>query len=212
MGNGRSNLAASALQNGQRLEVLQGKLERVVARAGRGPDYHEFWRARLAEALVGLAADLLLDRGALHVLPRARRCPDPRGRLRRIRAIVSRFHVLPSTIDVRRAARPWVRRPRLDGDAPLLLLEEAVRLLPFAPGAWLWLFEAHVAAGHLRSAVRALRRCRSCGGERAAILLARARLLEARGRWPAAIALLRRAARRWPLETRVRQALATVSA
>jgi hypothetical protein len=37
-------------------------------------------------------------------------------------------------------------------------------------------------------------------------------LLEARGRWPAAIALLRRARARWPREVRLRLALATVNA
>jgi len=56
------------------------------------------------------------------VLPRARRRPDPRDRVRRMRAIAQRFPVLPSTIDVRRAMRPWVRHSRFSEATPLELL------------------------------------------------------------------------------------------
>jgi hypothetical protein len=208
LSNGRSNLSASVRQSGQRLGRLQHQLERTAAMLGRDAEYDAFWRARLAEAMTGLAADLLLLRRVVHVLPRARQRPDPRGRVRRIRAIAQRFPVLPSTIDVRRAMRPWMRHSRFSEGTPLLLLTQAVAIWPFVGPAWLWLFEARLGTGDSRGAAEALRAFRErIGGERVAVTLARARLLEVRGRCRAAVALVERAVRRWPCEPRLREAL-----
>lgn len=215
LANGRWNLAASALRSGRRVANLRRDLEDLVARLGIDPEYDAFWRARLAEAMTGLAADLLQTHAAVHLLPRPRRLPDPRGRLRRIRSIGTRFFIRPSTLDVRRMLRPWMRTPRLDVTAPRRLLTVAVVLAPRSAATWLWQFEAELAGGELRTALAALRRCRRLpGAPRAAVVLARARLLEARGRFAAAGALLRRARRRWPRESRLDLAargLATVT-
>lgn len=200
--NGRWNMVASAARCGRRLANVRHDLDQLVSRLGCDREYDRFWRTRLAEAMTGLAADLLCDRLPLHVLPRTRRRPDPRQRLRRIRSIGARFHVRQSTIDVRRMLRPWLRRPQFDEQAPQRLLLHAVTLAPQAPSAWLWLFEASLVQEDLRSAIEALRGCRSTGhATRTAVTLARARVLEARGRWSAALALLQRAAARWPQET-----------
>jgi hypothetical protein len=63
----------------------------------------------------------------------------------------------------------------------------------------LWLFEACFVESDLRAAAAALRQGRQLAVlPGLAMVLARARLLEARDRWPAAQALLRRAAARRP--------------
>lgn len=211
--NGRWNMAKSAASSGRRAANLRREVDRFVAQLGCDAEYDAFWRARLAEAMTGLAADLLRARGGLRLLPRARRPTDVRDRLRRIRAIGARFHVRPSTIEVRRLLRPWQRRPRLDDDAPLRLLESATLLGPRSAGTWLWLFEAAVQRADPVRAMRAVRRARQCdGAARASIVLARARLLEARGRPAAAVALVRRAARRRRGAARLREALAAITA
>lgn len=213
MGNGRVNLAASAARNRTRIRNLQQQIEVLAGRLGHDGRYHSFWRARLAEALTGLACDLLRDRGGLRVLQEPRSAPDPRGRLRRIRRIGARFHVRSSTMDVRRVLRYWSRQPQLGAGAPRRLLEHATSVCPTKTSAWLWLFEAQLLEHDHAAALRAIRACRSLPAvPRVAVTLARARLLEARGRWPAATALLRRAMRRWPLERRWRLLPAAVTA
>jgi tetratricopeptide (TPR) repeat protein len=213
LANGRCNLTASAARSGRNLRSMRKQLDEVAGRLGRDAEYLGFWRARLGEAMTGLAADLLRDRGLVSLLVRERARPDPRARLRRIRRLAARFQVRRATIAERRAMSCWMRRPRLDDSAPRRLLEQAVALCPQQASAWLWLFEACFAAGDLAAAARAIRACRRrAPGPRGSIALARARLLEARGRWPAAIALLRRARARWPREVRLRLALASVSA
>ncbi|MBX3463858.1 MAG: hypothetical protein KF830_11870 [Planctomycetes bacterium] len=209
LGNGRWNLTASAVREGRPLGAMQRQLEQLASQLG-GDD--GFWRARLAEALAGLAADLLQERGGLHVLydltPPARQ-----RRLRRLRALRRRFHVRPSTIDVRRAVRRWTQAAHLDAAAaPLRLLEDAVQLWPASSVAWLWLAEACLGEGDLRGALAAVRSHRRLGvPPRGRAVLLRARVLEARGRWSAAVRLLRRAAHRWPHEGRLRQALARIT-
>jgi len=210
--NGRWNMVRSAQRSGRRLVNLRRDLDELVAELGCDVDYDAFWRARLAEAMTGLAADLLRERGVVHALPRSRKSPDPRARLRRIRSIGARFRMRQATLDVRRMLRPWLRGSTFTDDTPRLLLDNAVTLAPVAASGWLWSFEANVARRNLRAAIVAIRRARRCRDRsRTAVTLARARLLEARGRLPAALALLRRAMRRWPRESRLRDALASAT-
>ncbi|MEO6595389.1 MAG: hypothetical protein ABIP94_11610 [Planctomycetota bacterium] len=203
MGNGRINFAASAVGNRTKMKDMQEQLELVASRLGRDGSYHSFWRTRLAEALTGLAADLLRDRGVVRLLQQPRSLPDPRGRLRRIRRIGTRFHVRSSTLDERRVVRYWVQPRQLGAGAPRRLLEHSTQLCPTKASTWLWLFEAHVLERNLPAAIQAIRECRRLPAtHRVGVALARARLLEVRGRLPAATALLRRAQRRWPRERR----------
>lgn len=213
LGNGRTNLTASAVRDGRSLPSLQRELERLLRHVGGGAEHDAFWRARLAEALTGLAADLLRQRGAVHLLPERRARPDPGRRLQRIRVLGRRFHVRRATIDARRVVRHWHRAGALDAaDAPLGLLRDAVRVWPRSSVAWLWLGEAHCARSEFAATLRAVRAHRRLlAPQPGRAVLLRARVLEARGRLAAALALLARAARRWPHEARLRRALAAVS-
>jgi tetratricopeptide (TPR) repeat protein len=210
--NGRCNLAASAARAGRNVRELRAELEELVTERSCADQHLHFWRERLGEALTGLAADLLRDREALRLLQRARPRPDPSSRLRRLRRLGARFQVRPATMDVRRILARWVRRPRLDAKAPRTLLEQATWLCPHQASAWLWLFEACLAEGDLHAAGRTLRACRlHAEPPRAGHVLARARLLEARGSFAAAMGLLRRARQRWPHDARLRLALSTIT-
>jgi len=212
LANGRWNLSASAVREGRPVAELRRELERLVVRLGCGGEHDAFWRARLAEALTGLAADLRRQRGGLRLLPGPRCRPDPERRLRRIRSLRRHFHLRPSTIDVRRRVRHWATRSHLDADAPLRLLRDAVRIWPHSPVAWSWLAEELVARGDLAGALAAVRCQRGTPSpHRGHTTLVRARVLEMRGRWHAAVLLLRRAARRWPAEARLRRALAAIT-
>ncbi|MBP8299544.1 MAG: hypothetical protein KA020_04205 [Planctomycetes bacterium] len=209
--NGRCNMAASAARTGRTIHKLRAELEDLATEHTDDDPRLAFWRERLGEALTGLAADLLRDRGAVHLLPRERRRPDPRSRLRRLRRLRAHFQVRPATLEVRRVLAKWIRRPRLDARSPRTLLEQATRLCPRQPTAWLWLFEACLVAWDLGAAAHALRRGRQVANlPRGSVVLARARLLEARAHEAAALALLQRAQRRWPSEGRLRLAAAAI--
>lgn len=207
MRNGRCNFTAIARRSGRHTRAVRQELE-FLADTFAGRADVGFWRERLGEALTGLAADLLRDRGQVRLLHPPRQRPDPGARLRRLRRLGARFQVRPSTLTIRRVLAHWVRRPDLGDEAPRRLLEHATELCPWQVGTWLWLFEARFANGDHRGAAAALRQSRqTTRPPRAAVVLARARLLEGRRRWDAALALLRRACRRWPGERSLRLAL-----
>ncbi|MBL8750380.1 MAG: hypothetical protein JNK78_14555 [Planctomycetes bacterium] len=75
LGNGRWNVTATARRSGRRTAELQRELDHLLVHLGHDDEYDAFWRMRLAEALTGLAADLLRERGALHTLARDTRYP-----------------------------------------------------------------------------------------------------------------------------------------
>lgn len=204
--NGRRNLRRTAAGRGVNERSLRCHLDRLAERLGADGEHRAFWRQRLAEALTGLAADLLRDRGQVHLLARARRRPDPAGRLRRLRRMAVHFHIRPATLQERSILRRWLRPGAVAGDgAPRQLLESAAALDPGAGAVWLWLFEACLVERDLRAAARALRLGRHfAAAPGAACTLARARLLQTRGRPDAARALVRRGARRWPRERSLR--------
>lgn len=197
--NGRLNLRETADCRGVHERTLRRELATLAERLGAGREHHAFWCQRLAEALTGLAADLLRERGLVLLWPRPRQPPDPAARLRRLRRLVGHFPIRAATLPQRAILRRWLLRSALDDAAPRRLLADARAVAPPTAAVWLWTFEADLAAGELGAAGRALRAARSCPRPpAAAIALARARLLEARGRWPAACRSLRRAAARWP--------------
>jgi hypothetical protein len=169
--NGRLNRAATATRAGRKLRELTAELEGFAWQLGHDDDHHGFWCRRAAEALTGVAADLLRARGGLHLIAA---WPEP---------------------DVDRR----LQRVRLDTTAPRRLLAAARALRPDHAAVWLWTFEAELDAGQLPAAGTALRQARACVGcPPLAQLRARARLLEARGRLAAAARLLQRGRRRRP--------------
>ncbi len=215
MQNGRLNVKRTAARRGVGERGLRRQLDAVAERLGAGEAHVRFWRARLAEALTGLASDLLREapRGLL-LVARARPAPAPARRLQRLRRLVGRFHVRPATLPERSILRRVLRRRDFGGTAPRELLQAAVGLAPHDRAAWLWLFEAGIAEGDVAGAARALRQFRRRGNAAGApSALARARLREARGDARGAVRIVRRAAQRWPRDaTLARVAAALASA
>lgn len=212
LNNGRPNVTASIRAAGIARRDLRRQLDVLATRLGWDVEQQSFWQARVVEALTGLAADLLQEQGAVRLLdpPPA---PDLDRRRARLHRLAGRFPVQPCTQPVRRALRPWGRRRNNAGITPRALLEQAVALQPESLPAWLWLFEACCSERDPGAALRALRSARELREPpRAAVVLARARVLEMRGKVGAAIGLLRRSANRWPRDTKIRQALAIATA
>ncbi len=141
-GNGRCNTTGTA----QRLGLPRARLRKLwllaASRAGYDGEYLGFWQRRLAEALTGLAADLLADAGGLVILPRRRPRPDPRQRLARIRRIRTAMSVRPLPYDLRRLLALALRKST---PPPAELLAAAARLRPYEPSIPMWQFEAAIA-------------------------------------------------------------------
>lgn len=212
LNNGRPNVTASIRAAGMARRDLRRQLDVLAARLGWDVEQQSFWQARAVEALTGLAADLLQEQGSLRLIE-PQPAPDVDRRRARLHRLAGRFPVQPATQPVRRALRPWGQRRSNARITPRALLEQAVALQPESLPAWLWLFEACCSERDPSAALRALRSARELRATpRAAVVLARARVLELRGKMSAAIGLLRRSANRWPRETAIRQALAIVTA
>ncbi|MBM3974558.1 MAG: hypothetical protein FJ301_10715 [Planctomycetes bacterium] len=206
LANGRCNLAQTAARAGVPTRQMRRELDRVATRCGSNPAQQEFWRARLAEGLVGLAADLLRAGNRVFLLPRARPAPDVAARRRRLRRLARHLPLQPAT----RAERQIARRCLRTGIAPeaaRALLADATELAPHSAAAWGWRFEALIAAGEAGAAAIALRHGRRLAALPAATsALARARLREARGDRVGAVRLLRRALARRPRDLALRAA------
>lgn len=208
--NGRANVLESARAAGIGRRAMRARLDRLADELGWSDDQRRFWQRRAAEALIGLAADLLRLAGAVREVE-APLQPDPLRRRDRLRRIARRFPVQPATLAVRCALQPWVRRRQPD-PPPRRLLLQAVELAPELAAAWLWLFEALDRPGDLPAAARSLRRAGGCRDvERSSLVLARARLLERRGLRPRALAMLRRARSRRDPDLLLRRALTAVA-
>jgi len=206
LANGRCNVARTAARAGVPARAMRRTLDRVAARCGCDPAQHAFWRARLAEGLVGLAADLLRAERRVHLLARARPAPDVVARRHRLRRLALRLPLQPATREERQVVRRWLRT-RLDADAARALLADATELAPDSAAAWGWRFEADIAAGDARAAAATLRHGRRLARLPAATsALARVRLREARGDRAGAVRLLRRALARAPRDRRLRAA------
>ena len=208
MGNGRTNIEASIRLTGMARRQLRRQLNQLAEQLGWDRERYEFWRARVVEALTGLAADLLRAQGHVLLLAPPTLAPDPDRRAMRLRQLNCRFPVQPLTRPCRDVLRPWVRRSPSEPAKPRQLLEQAVALEPQSATAWLWLLEACCSEQDERGARRALWRASRCrDAPHAALVLGRARTLELRGRLAAGVRLLRRAMARWPRETAFATAL-----
>lgn len=199
LANGRCNLARSAAAAGTSRRLLRLRLDDLARQCGDDGDQRAFWRRRLAEALAGLAADLLRAGERVRLTPRARRAPDLAARQRRLRRLAARFPRHPATRRERALLRRWARARRFPLGAPAELLAAATALAPDNAAAWAWRFEAAVADGDLDTAARSLRAARRLPGLPPATgALARARLREARGDRRGALRVLARARQRRP--------------
>lgn len=207
--NGRINSRRSARALGLRDGTFKHAWGEIAAGLGFDDEFLEFWRGRLVEALVGLAADLLRDTQAVHVHdePRRRR-PDPAGRIRRIRRLRDALSSHPVPSDIKTVLSHY-RRGSLHR-SPLLILSDAASLRPDSAAVQLWMFEAALSVGDLGIAARALRAAQNTDAERVRVLLARARLLQVRGRCAAARWLLDHHPQDDPRLLAARRALALV--
>jgi hypothetical protein len=215
MQNGRLNVFRTAARRGVGERYLRRHLDVVAERLGAGEVHRRFWRARLAEALTGLAADLLREHcaAALLLVARRRAGPDPARRLHRLRRLAAQFHIRPGTLRERSVLRAVLRRRTFGPESAIELLGLAVELAPDDAAAWSWLFEAALVHGDVVLAARALRRARAGSRARsagAAPALARARLREARGDPRGAAAIVRRAAARRPRDPTLAAVLAAL--
>jgi hypothetical protein len=205
--NGRCNVTGSAVQMGVGVRRVRRLWKDVAAELGYGSDFIVFWQKRLAEAALGLAADLLRDSGGLHILDEKRRPrPDPQARMRRIRRIQAAIGVRPVPLEMRRWLRQLGRVGR-DLGGVHRLLDGAEALAPDHRAVHLWRFEACVLAADWPGAARSLRAARRVDAPAVPVLLARARLLEARGRERAALHLLSRSVQRHRADGRIVRAL-----
>lgn len=205
-GNGRPNLKATAGRMRLPERQVRQLWERYTSQLGYDDQFLAFWARRLAEALTGLAADLLRDSGVCHLLPQRREPPDPQGRRRRIRRIRRMLQLRPLPHHVRRALSLDMHDRAHAATRPLQILVQATTLAPDFGAAWLWRFEAALACDQLADATTSLAHARRLRCELPALALARARLLEAQDLLPRACRLLHKAARRWP-DARLRAAV-----
>jgi hypothetical protein len=186
----------SALGVGRR--TLQAMLQKVADAGGLDHDHVEFWRRRLVEALCMIAAARLRADGTVRLWEdRARRdfhAEAFRARLARIReSLVAR----PLDPDLRAVLQTCTAKgDDVCGLPPRALLDLAERLDPTDPTLLSWRFELEIADGDLGAASLCLTALRHRDTDRRRLTLARARLLEARGRVDAARALVRRASSR----------------
>jgi hypothetical protein len=199
LANGRCNVARTAAAVGTSRRLLRLRLDDLGRRCGADGEQRGFWRRRLAEALAGLAADLLRVGERVHLAPRARRPPDVAARQRRLRRLAAHFPRQAATRREWALLRRWGRATGFAPQAPAELLAAATALAPENAAAWAWRFEAGIADGDLAGAVRALRTARRLPTlPPATAALARARLREARGDRRGALRVLARARRRRP--------------
>ena len=189
--NGRLNCRASAQSLAMRPRDLTEAWCRVAEDLGYGDEFLAFWRRRLVEALLGLAADLLRDSGAIviHDEDRRRR-PDPTGRLRRIGQLKNHLSCRPLPHEIKSVLARYPRTVRGRTLRPLEILADAAALQPDNATVHLWIFEAALAQEDLPAAAAAIRAARGCRAAPVPVILARARLLEVRGRRAAARHLL----------------------
>lgn len=209
--NGRLNLAEAARAGGCTYYAIRRQVAALRAEVAAA-EQTAFWRRRVAEALTGLGADLLQLAEAVHCVAGGDHRPDPEGRLRRLRRLMRRLPRWSLNSAAAQAARRLAQRRPTALPTPLELLAAATELDPASSAAWLWRFEAHLAAGQLHAAAVALRRARAASPRRRnACTLARLRLCEAHRGLPVAMARLERAVRRHPNAT-LRGVLAALKA
>lgn len=206
--NGRINCRLSAQRLGISPQALTRRWDQLVSQLGYGREFLDFWQRRLVEALLGLAADLLRDQGSLRLWAEARRRrPDPGGRMRRVLSIRRRLCCRPLPPLLRQVlsryprSREGLRRP------PRAILADARLLSPLDARISLWSVEAALQDRDHPRALRELRSARHQGADPVATSLARARLLQLRGRITACHRLLDATSRRLGPDPRLIAAL-----
>jgi hypothetical protein len=211
-GNGRVNLAATRARTGRDERDLRRRLREIATDLGHDEAAARFWRLRASEAFVGLGADLLRSTSGLRLLGSGQRPPDLARRLARLRRLARRVPRGGPMRRVRALLLRWRQRHRSGQPFDAReALEAALAMAPERAPGWLWLAEAHLLAGQRWAALQAIRSARLCPHcPHGAQILARARVLEARGRFAAGLALVRRAALRWPSNRALRAALAAL--
>jgi hypothetical protein len=194
--NGRICLRSTARETGIGRNRLRALWSDLAGALGLDHEYLEFWRRRLAEALCMVAAARLRAEGSLRLFDDdARRPFDPRAFLQRLGRIRDALLSRPIDRTVREAVLASLGTGvRLAELRPRQLLELAESIAARDPAILLWRFELEVADpdGDLGTAARCLFEARTVEPDRTRIRLARARLLEARGRLDACRALLAR--------------------
>ncbi len=209
--NGRINERQTARTIGVSENELRVRQQRLIEELGLDAQTVAFWRQRLVEALLGLAADVLRDGGHVAIHAEARRPrPDPRARLRRVLAIKARLRHVHQPPELRRVLCRYGEKQRHQLD-PATALLGAAELAPGLAAVHLWRFELCVACHDATGAARALRAARHCGPDPVALVLARARLLELRGREAAARLLLHRAVARHRADPRLMVSLGNLT-
>ena len=193
---GKANLAATAAPLGIDPRRVRRIWERLAKELGYDEEFLRFWRRRLGEALTGLGADLLRDRGECWLLPLQHLAPDPKGRRQRIARIRKVLNVRPLPSDLRRASGHNLAGRGHIGQDPHQVLSYATALAPNSAAAWLWRFEAALAKRDLRDALGSVRQAHRLGADFVTLLLARARLREAAGKLAFGIRLLQRHSQR----------------
>ena len=205
--NGRLNERQTAQSIGLSECELRVRQQRLMEELGFDAQTVAFWRQRLVEALLGLAADVLRDGGHVAIHAEARRPrPDPRARLRRILALKAKLRHVRLPPEVRRVLSRYGEKQRHQLD-PATALLGAAELAPDHAAVHLWRFELCVACHDAPGAARALLTARRSEADPVAIVLARARLLELRGQEAAARMLLRRAVVRYRSDPRLTESL-----
>ncbi len=185
--NGRLNAEATASALGMHRVQFKQLWERLTNALGFGDHYVDFWRERLLEALVQHTADRLTANGALRVCRQSTRLPDPRASRRRIERVRAALSSHPPTQQLKSVFAQALGKHTTPRD----LIEAATALSPEHAGVDLWRFEVAVAERDLGDASRALGLAREHGAARVPLVLARARLFEARGEEHYAVDLLR---------------------
>lgn len=207
--NGSWNLVAAARVLGVDRRTLRKVWGRVADSLGFDTEYASFWERRLAEALTGLAADLLRAEGVLNLWPGTHRPPpDPESRRRRLRRIRSALGARPVAPRIRSALVAALRTDAHAVAHACNLLDHAAGIAPEAASTQLWRYEALALTGRLQAAADALERAERHGADPVRIALARAQLFQRRGNTAQAVALLEAAHAQSRADRRSAEALA----
>ncbi|MEY4674159.1 MAG: hypothetical protein RL148_1943, partial [Planctomycetota bacterium] len=207
--NGSWNLVAAARALGVDRRTLRKVWGRVADSLGFDAEYASFWARRLAEALTGLAADLLRSEGVLHLWQGTRRPPpDPESRRRRLRRIRTALGARPVAPRVRSALAAALRTDAHAVAHACNLLDHAAAMDPESASTQLWRYEALALTGRLQAAAEALERAERHGADPVRIALARAQLHQRRGNTAQAVAVMEAAHAQSRADRRTAEALA----
>jgi hypothetical protein len=193
--NGRLCARSTQLALGVGRRTFQRILERAADAGGLDHDQVEFWRRRLVEALCMVAAARIRADGAARLWnDDARRDFHAEAFRARLAGIRSALCARPLDPEVRAVLTACAANGRRIQDLPAReLLALASRLDATDRDVLSWRFELEILDGDLLAAARCLAQLRHRDHDRNRLALARARLLEARGRIDTARALIRRA-------------------